>query len=200
MRAARSWPAERAAGDSCSWTALRMIGCTNWSARLSARIRPARRASAASAASRSSSSASAAACRTSAPSPDDRRRAGEPPGGRGKAGEPRPDRRDDAVGRGAEHVGGAIGSGLAQRARELAEEERVPAGQRMAAAAEGRQGLGDGAAHELADASSLSAGGRSSAGAPPSASISATAAPPGSPSGRAATTSRTGTWLSRFPR
>jgi hypothetical protein len=76
-------------------------------------------------------------------------RAGELLGRLGEAGEPRPDRRDDAAGRGVQHIGGAIEAGLAQRARELAQEERVPTGQRMAAAAEGRQGLGDGGAHEL---------------------------------------------------
>ena len=81
--------------------------------------------------------------------PQDRGRADEPPGRLGEAGKACPNRRDHAVGRRAQHVGGACRAGLAQRARQLAQEERVAAGQRMAAAAERRHGLGDDAADEL---------------------------------------------------
>ena len=80
---------------------------------------------------------------------DDRRRAGEPLGRHGEPSEPRPDRRDDPVRRSAEHVRGAIRAGLAQRARELAQEERVPARQRVAGTAERRDRLGDSRTHEL---------------------------------------------------
>ena len=79
--------------------------------------------------------------------PEDGGRAGEPPGGResGRAApgptRPRPRARRRAPRR--------RGRGRPRATpRELAEEERVPAGQRVAGAAEGRQGLGHGAAHE----------------------------------------------------
>ena len=167
---------------------------------VSARIRPARRASAASAA------CAVVEVRERGGVPDqravahDRRRAGELLGGSREAGEPRADRRDDAVGRGAEHI--------ARRARRRprAARPRARAGRtgsrpsargRCGTAASGPRGRRR--ARASADASSLSARGRNSAGAPPSASISATAAPPGSPSGRAATTSSTGTWLEPVP-
>ena len=67
--------------------------------------------------------------------------------GRGReARQARADRGDHALGRDAEHV---AGSGLAEGARELAQEERVAAGQLMARAAQRRRGVRDGGAHQL---------------------------------------------------
>jgi hypothetical protein len=80
---------------------------------------------------------------------DDRRGPRELLGGLREACEPRPDRRDDAVGRGREHVRCALRAGLAQRAGELAQEERVPAREGVAGTAERRHRLGDGGAYEL---------------------------------------------------
>ena len=80
---------------------------------------------------------------------DDRGRAGELLRRRREPAESRPHRRHHALGRGDEDVAGALGSGLAQRAAELAQEERVAAGQLMACAAQRGEGVRDGGAHEL---------------------------------------------------
>ena len=129
--------------------------------------------------------------------PEDGGRPGEPPGGRGKAGEPRPDRRDHALGRGAEHLVGAVGAGLAQRPASSRRKNGFPPVSAWQVRQRGVKASGTALRTRLAEAVSVSALGRSGAGAPPSASSSATAAPPGSPSGRAATTSITGVLPSR---
>ena len=66
-----------------------------------------------------------------------------------KAGQPRADRRDNPVGRRVEHIARALRPGLAQSARKLAQEERVPARQQMTTAAQRRERAGNGGTHEL---------------------------------------------------
>ena len=76
---------------------------------------------------------------------DDRHGRREPLRGRREAAEPGPHRRDHAVRRGAQ---GLLGAGVAHRVRELAEEERVPAGQLVAGATQRLRRLRDGRADE----------------------------------------------------
>ena len=80
-----------------------------------------------------------------------------------EAREPCAHRRDDALRGGAEHVAGALGARVAQRVGELAQEERVAAGQLVAACGRAaRRPRGRAARRISAAASPLSASGRSS--------------------------------------